>query len=124
MAAVMAAGMVPPIGMAIATFIARNKFTVNQRDAGKPAFILGLCFISEGALPFVAADPVRVIGTSVLGGAIAGAISMSLGISLQAPHGGLFVIPFVSQPVIYLVAIAIGAAVTGVTYAIIKPKAE
>lgn len=124
MAAVMAAGMVPPIGMAIATLIARNKFTVNQRDAGKPAFVLGLCFISEGALPFVAADPVRVIGTSILGGAASGAISLGLGITLQAPHGGLFVIPFVSQPLAYLAAIAAGSVVTGVLYAMIKPKAE
>ena len=123
MAAAMAAGMVPPIGMAIATWIARNKFTVNQRDAGKASFVLGLCFISEGALPFVAADPVRVIATSILGGATAGAISLGLGITLQAPHGGLFVIPFVSQPLMYLAAIAIGSAVTGVTYALIKPKA-
>ena len=123
MAAAMAAGMVPSIGMAIATWIARNKFTVNQRDAGKASIVLGLCFISEGALPFVAADPVRVIATSILGGATAGAISLGLGITLQAPHGGLFVIPFVSQPLMYLAAIAIGSAVTGVTYALIKPKA-
>lgn len=124
MAAVMAAGMVPPIGMAIATIIARNKFTANQRDAGKASFVLGLCFISEGALPFVAADPIRVIASSILGGATAGAISMSLGITLQAPHGGLFVIPFVSQPLMYLAAIAIGSVVTGVVYATIKQKAE
>ncbi|QLB20439.1 PTS fructose transporter subunit EIIBC [Vespertiliibacter pulmonis] len=122
MAAVMAAGMVPPIGMAIATWIARNKFTTNQRDAGKASFVLGLCFISEGALPFVAADPVRVIATSILGGATAGAISLGLDISLQAPHGGLFVIPFVSQPLYYLAAIAIGSLVTGFSYALIKPK--
>ena len=109
MAAAMAAGMVPPIGMAIATWLARNKFTANQRDAGKASFVLGLCFISEGALPFVAADPLRVIISSVLGGATAGAISMSLGIALQAPHGGLFVVPFVSEPLMYLA---------------IKPKAE
>ena len=124
MAAAMAAGMVPPIGMAIATWLARNKFTVNQRDAGKASFVLGLCFISEGALPFVAADPLRVIISSVLGGATAGAISMSLGITLQAPHGGLFVVPFVSEPLMYLAAIAIGSVVTGVIYAVIKPKAE
>ena len=124
MAAAMAAGMVPPIGMAIATWLARNKFTANQRDAGKASFVLGLCFISEGALPFVAADPLRVIISSVLGGATAGAISMSLGIALQAPHGGLFVVPFVSEPLMYLAAIAIGAVVTGVIYALIKPKAE
>ncbi|HDL4195261.1 TPA: PTS transporter subunit EIIC, partial [Mannheimia haemolytica] len=124
MAAVMAAGMVPPIGMAIATLIARSKFNTNQRDAGKASFVLGLCFISEGALPFVAADPVRVIASSILGGATAGAISMALGITLQAPHGGLFVIPFVSQPLMYLAAIAIGSLVTGVVYAAIKQKAE
>ncbi|EFM97111.1 fructose-specific PTS transporter subunit EIIC [Actinobacillus pleuropneumoniae] len=124
MAAVMAAGMVPPIGMAIATLIARNKFTTNQRDAGKASFVLGLCFISEGALPFVAADPVRVIATSIIGGATAGAISMAFGITLQAPHGGLFVIPFVSQPLMYLAAIAIGSVVTGVIYATIKQKAS
>ena len=124
MAAAMAAGMVPPIGMAIATWLARNKFTSNQRDAGKASFVLGLCFISEGALPFVAADPLRVIISCVIGGATAGAISMSLGIALQAPHGGLFVVPFVSEPLMYLAAIAIGAVVTGVIYAVIKPKAE
>ena len=114
----------PPIGMAIATWLARNKFTANQRDAGKASFVLGLCFISEGALPFVAADPLRVIISCVIGGATAGAISMSLGIALQAPHGGLFVVPFVSEPLMYLAAIAIGAVVTGVIYALIKPKAE
>ena len=124
MAAAMAAGMVPPIGMAIATWLARGKFTANQRDAGKASFVLGLCFISEGALPFVAADPLRVIISSVLGGATAGAISMSLGITLQAPHGGLFVVPFVSEPLMYLAAIAIGSVVTGVIYAVIKPRAE
>ena len=124
MAAAMAAGMVPPIGMAIATWLARNKFTANQRDAGKASFVLGLCFISEGALPFVAADPLRVIISCVIGGATAGAISMSLGIALQAPHGGLFVVPFVSEPLMYLAAIAIGSVVTGVIYALIKPKAD
>ena len=124
MAAAMAAGMVPPIGMAIATWLARSKFTANQRDAGKASFVLGLCFISEGALPFVAADPLRVIISCVIGGATAGAISMSLGIALQAPHGGLFVVPFVSEPLMYLAAIAIGSVVTGVIYALIKSKAE
>ena len=123
MAAVMAAGMVPPIGMAIASFLARSKFTANQRDAGKASFVLGLCFISEGALPFVAADPMRVIISSILGGATAGAISMGLGITLQAPHGGLFVIPFVSQPLMYLGSIALGSVVTGVIYSVIKQKA-
>lgn len=122
MAAAMAGGMVPPIGMAIATWIARRKFNVNQRNSGNTAFILGLCFISEGALPFVAADPIRVIVSSVIGGATAGAISAGLGITLNAPHGGLFVIPFVSQPLMYLLAIAVGSLVTGVIYGLIKPK--
>lgn len=121
-AAAMAAGMIPPIGMAIATWIARRKFNENQRNAGKASFVLGLCFISEGALPFVAADPARVIIASIIGGATAGAISMGLGIELKAPHGGLFVIPFVSQPVMYLGAIAVGAVLTGVIYAFIRPK--
>ena len=122
MAAAMAAGMVPPIGMAIATWLARNKFSVSERDAGKSSFVLGLCFISEGALPFVAADPVRVIISSIIGGATAGAISMALAIELNAPHGGLFVIPLVSQPLIYLAAIGVGSLITGVLYALIKPK--
>lgn len=119
-AAAMAAGMVPPIGMAIATWIASKKFNDNQKNAGKASFVLGLCFISEGALPFVAADPARVIISSVVGGALAGAISMGLGIALQAPHGGLFVIPFVSAPLMYLMAIAIGSVVTGVLYAFLR----
>ncbi len=122
MAAAMAAGMVPPIGMAIATWLARNKFSVSERDAGKSSFVLGLCFISEGALPFVAADPVRVIISCIIGGATAGAISMALAIELNAPHGGLFVIPLVSQPLIYLAAIGVGSLITGVLYALIKPK--
>ena len=122
MAAVMAGGMVPPIGMAIATWIARSKFNAGQRDAGNAAFVLGLCFISEGALPFVAADPIRVIVSSVIGGALAGAISLSFAIELPAPHGGLFVVPLVSQPLMYLGAIAAGSLVTGIIYAIIRPK--
>ena len=121
-AAAMAAGMVPPIGMAIATVIARKKFEKSEQDAGKAAFVLGLCFISEGALPFVAADPIRVIGTSIIGGAVAGALSMMLGITLGAPHGGLFVIPFVSAPWLYLGIIALGSLITGILYSIIRPK--
>lgn len=119
-AAAMAAGMVPPIGMAIATWIAGRKFNENQKNAGKASFVLGLCFISEGALPFVAADPARVIISSVIGGALAGAICMGFGIALQAPHGGLFVIPFVSKPILYLSAIAIGSLTTGGLYAILR----
>lgn len=123
MAAVMAAGMVPPIGMAIATWLARRKFTKAQRDSGNVAFVLGMCFISEGAIPFAAADPIRVIGSSIVGGAITGAISMYFNLKLAAPHGGIFVVPFVENgPLLYLAAIAIGAVVTGVIYSIIKQK--
>ncbi|MDG6882407.1 EIIBC-Fru [Phocoenobacter uteri] len=122
-AAVMAAGMVPPIAMTIATLIAPKKFDNSEKEAGKASFVLGLCFISEGALPFVAADPFRVIGTSIVGGAVAGALSMMLSIELQAPHGGLFVIPFVSAPLLYIGIIALGSAITGVSYALLK-KAE
>lgn len=121
-AAAMAAGMVPPIGMAIATWIAKRKFNENQRNAGKASFVLGLCFISEGALPFVASDPARVIISSAIGGAVAGAIAMGFAIELKAPHGGLFVIPFVSQPMLYLGAIAVGSVLTGVIYALIRPS--
>ncbi|RIY32655.1 PTS fructose transporter subunit EIIBC [Psittacicella melopsittaci] len=126
MAAVMAAGMVPPIGMAIATWIARRKFTAPQRDSGNVAFVLGLCFISEGAIPFAAADPLRVIASSALGGAIAGAISMLAGVQLNAPHGGVLVAFTVNHVLTYFVAIAVGSIVTGVLYAILKaaPKAE
>ncbi|RIY37123.1 fructose-specific PTS transporter subunit EIIC [Psittacicella gerlachiana] len=122
MAAVMAAGMVPPIGMAIATWLARSKFTAAQRDSGNVAFVLGLCFISEGAIPFAAADPLRVIVSSALGGAIAGAISMVAGVTLNAPHGGLLVAFTVNHIVTYLAAIAIGSVVTGVLYSILKVK--
>lgn len=123
MAAVMAAGMVPPIGMAIATWLARRKFTKAQRDSGNVAFVLGMCFISEGAIPFAAADPIRVLGSSIVGGAITGAISMYFNLKLAAPHGGIFVIPFVENGVLtYLAAIAIGSVVTGVLYSVLKQK--
>ena len=91
MAATMAAGMVPPIGLGIATFIARRKFAQTEREAGKAALVLGLCFISEGAIPFAAKDPLRVIPASIAGGALTGALSMYFGCKLMAPHGGLFV---------------------------------
>ncbi|OBX08090.1 PTS system fructose-specific transporter subunits IIBC [Gallibacterium salpingitidis] len=125
MAAVMAAGMVPALGMGIATFIARKKFTANELEGGKASFVLGLCFISEGAIPFAARDPMRVIPSCMLGGALTGALSMVFGVQLMAPHGGIFVlaIPGAIQPVLlYLVAIAAGSILTGVLYAMIKPK--
>ncbi|MFM2480618.1 PTS fructose-like transporter subunit IIB [Celerinatantimonas sp. YJH-8] len=123
MAAIMAAGMVPPLGMGIATFIARRKFTKPEAEGGKAAFVLGLCFISEGAIPFAARDPMRVIPINMIGGAITGALSMYLHCELRAPHGGIFVllIPHAINNVLaYLAAIVIGALVTGVLYAFVR----
>ncbi|MDO6496665.1 PTS fructose transporter subunit IIBC [Photobacterium sanguinicancri] len=127
MAAVMAAGMVPALGMGLATLLAKRKFTNSESEAGKASFVLGLCFISEGAIPFAARDPMRVIPSCMVGGALTGALSMLFGAKLMAPHGGLFVlfIPNAITPVfMYLVAIAAGTIVTGVTYAFLKRADE
>ncbi|MGO2580581.1 MAG: PTS fructose-like transporter subunit IIB [Halomonas sp.] len=123
MAAIMAAGMVPAIGMGIASFVARNKFSAPEREAGKASFVLGLCFISEGAIPFAAKDPLRVIPACIAGGALTGALSMLVGAKLMAPHGGIFVllIPNAITPaLLYLGAIVAGSLVTGLSYAFIK----
>ena len=123
MAAVMAAGMVPPIGMAIATLIARHKFAQSEREAGKAAGVLGLCFISEGAIPFAAKDPLRVIPASIAGGALTGALSMYFGCKLMAPHGGLFVLLIpnaINHALLYLLAIVAGSLLTAVVYALLK----
>lgn len=123
MAAVMAGGMVPPIGMGIATLLARRKFDQGEREAGKAALVLGLCFISEGAIPFAAKDPLRVIPASIVGGALTGALSMLFGCKLLAPHGGLFVLLIpnaMNHALLYLLAIAVGSVVTGVLYALLK----
>jgi PTS system fructose-specific IIC component len=123
MAAVMAGGMVPPIGMGIATLLARRKFAQSEREAGKAALVLGLCFISEGAIPFAAKDPLRVIPASIAGGALTGALSMLFGCKLLAPHGGLFVLLIpnaMNHALLYLLAIAAGSVVTGVLYALLK----
>ena len=123
MAATMAAGMVPPIGLGIATFLARRKFAQTEREAGKAALVLGLCFISEGAIPFAAKDPLRVIPASILGGALTGALSMYFGCKLMAPHGGLFVLLIpnaINHALLYLLAIVAGSLLTAVVYAVIK----
>lgn len=123
MAAAMAAGMVPALGMGMATLLARRKFSVSEREAGKASLVLGLCFISEGAIPFAARDPLRVIPCCMLGGATAGALSMWFGATLLAPHGGIFVffIPNAINPVPgYALAIIIGTLLTAVCYATIK----
>lgn len=111
-AAVMAGGMVPPLGIAIATTIFKNKFTKDERDAGKTCYIMGLSFITEGAIPFAASDPVKVIPASIIGAAIAGGLSMMFGVLLPAPHGGIFVFPVVTNPVMYLMSVVIGSLVT------------
>ena len=123
MAAIMAAGMVPPLAMGVATLLARHKFEQGEREGGKAALVLGLCFISEGAIPFAARDPMRVLPCCIAGGALTGALSMAFGAKLMAPHGGLFVllIPGAITPVLlYLVAIIAGTLLAGVSYAILK----
>jgi PTS system fructose-specific IIC component len=112
MAAVMAAGMVPPLAMALATTVRSRLFTKAERENGKAAWVLGASFITEGAIPFAAADPLRVIPSAMAGGAVTGALSMAFGCTLRAPHGGIFVVPLIGQPLLYLVAIAAGTAVT------------
>ncbi|SNX61854.1 PTS system D-fructose-specific IIA component (F1P-forming) (Frc family) /PTS system D-fructose-specific IIB component (F1P-forming) (Frc family) /PTS system D-fructose-specific IIC component (F1P-forming) (Frc family) [Streptomyces sp. TLI_55] len=112
MAAVMAAGMVPPLGMALATTVRKKLFTETERENGKAAWVLGASFISEGAIPFAAADPLRVIPASMAGGAVTGALTMAFGSTLRAPHGGIWVTFLIGKPFLYLLAIAIGTAVT------------
>ena len=123
MAAVMAAGMTPPLGIALATLVARSRFTLQEREAGKAAAVLGLAFITEGAIPFAAKDPLRVIPCLTLGAALTGALSMLCGVALRAPHGGLFVlaIPGAVTPVLpYVLAILAGSAVSAAALALVK----
>ncbi|SES86151.1 PTS fructose transporter subunit IIC [Anaerobranca gottschalkii] len=112
MAAIMAAGMTPPLGLALATVLFKDKFNQEEREAGKAAWVLGISFITEGAIPFAAADPLRVIPSIMAGSAVAGALSMIFGCTLRAPHGGIFVVPFIEKPFMYLIALAIGSVVT------------
>ncbi|WP_432323324.1 PTS fructose transporter subunit IIBC [Yersinia enterocolitica] len=123
MASIMAAGMVPPLAMGLATLLARHKFDKGEQEGGKAALVLGLCFISEGAIPFAARDPMRVLPCCIAGGALTGALSMAFGAQLMAPHGGLFVllIPGAIHPVLlYLVAIIAGTVLAGGLYAMLK----
>uniref|UniRef100_A0AAU2V7U7 Fructose-specific PTS transporter subunit EIIC n=1 Tax=Streptomyces sp. NBC_00003 TaxID=2903608 RepID=A0AAU2V7U7_9ACTN len=112
MAAVMAAGMVPPLAMALATTVRGRLFTRTERENGKAAWVLGASFITEGAIPFAAADPLRVIPSAMAGGAVTGALSMAFGCTLRAPHGGIFVVPLIGNAFLYLLAIAAGTAVS------------
>lgn len=128
MAAIMAAGMVPPLALGLSTLVARRKFDKAQQEGGKAALVLGLCFITEGAIPFAARDPMRVLPCCIVGGALTGALSMAVGAKLMAPHGGLFVllIPGAITPVLgYLLAIVAGTLVAGLAYAFLKrPETE
>lgn len=120
MAAVMAAGMVPPLGMALATVLDRRLFTLAERENGKAAWLLGASFISEGAIPFAAADPLRVIPASILGAATTGAISMAAGVTSQAPHGGIFVFFAIGNIGMFVLSIVVGAIITGVAVVALK----
>ncbi|MCQ4638258.1 fructose-specific PTS transporter subunit EIIC [Anaerovorax odorimutans] len=120
MAAVMIGGMVPPIAIALATTFFKHKFTAEERKAGLVNYIMGLCFITEGAIPFAASDPLRVIPSCVAGSAVAGGISMAMGCTLRAPHGGIFVFPVVGSVGGYLLALVIGSLVGMILLAILK----
>lgn len=120
MASVMAGGMVPPLAIFIATLLFKNKFTQDQKDAGLTNLVMGLSFVTEGAIPFAAADPLRVIPSFVVGSALAGGLVGGFGIRLLAPHGGIFVALLLSHPILYLVFIAIGAVVSAVILGIVK----
>jgi len=127
MAAVMAGGMTPPLGIAIATLIGGNRFTQAEREAGKAAGVLGLSFITEGAIPFAAKDPLRVIPSAILGSATAGALSMYFAVALHAPHGGAFVLAIpnaVSHLGWYVLAIAVGSALTAMALLVLKPALD
>lgn len=120
MAAVMAAGMVPPLGLALATVLFKDKFTPAEKEAGKAAWVLGISFITEGAIPFAAADPIRVIPSIMLGSAVTGALSMLLGCTLSVPHGGIFVTFAVTNILGYVIALAAGTVVTAFVVGFLK----
>ena len=120
MAAVMIGGMVPPIGIALCATFFKNRFTQKERQSAMTNYIMGLCFITEGAIPFAAADPARVIPSCVVGAAAAGALSMLFGCTLMAPHGGVFVFPVVGNPLFYLLALLVGSVITMALMAILK----
>lgn len=124
MAAVMAGGMVPPLAIALATLIFPKKFTENERKSGPTNIIMGLSFITEGAIPFAAADPIRVIPACIIGSGLAGGLSMFFECTLRAPHGGIFVVPTIGNPLMYLISIIIGAIVSGIILGVIKRKIQ
>ena len=123
MAAVMIGGMVPPCAIALASILFKNKFTKDERKSAPVNFIMGLAFITEGAIPYAAADPLHVLPSCIIGAAVAGALSMAFGCTLMAPHGGIFVFPVVGNAVMYLVALVVGTVVGAVLLGLLKKKA-
>ena len=124
MAAVMAGGMVPPIAIALCTTFFKDRFTEAERKAGPTNYIMGLAFITEGAIPFAAADPIRVIPSMVVGSAIAGALTMAFDCTLRAPHGGIFVVPTIGNPLMYLIAILVGAIIGCLILGLVKKSLD
>ena len=122
MAAVMAGGMVPPLAIALCTTFFPSRFTEAERKSGITNYIMGLSFITEGAIPFAAADPVRVLPACIIGAGTAGALSMFFECTLRAPHGGIFVVPTIGNPLLYLASIAIGSVVACFILALVKPS--
>ena len=122
MAAVMIGGMVPPCAIALATLLFKNKFTKEERESGPMNFIMGLAFITEGAIPYAAADPLHVLPSCIIGSGLAGVLSMAFGCTLMAPHGGIFVVPVMENAVMYLLALVIGTVVSAVLLGVLKKK--
>ena len=120
MAAVMVGGMVPPLAIALSTTFFPKKWTPSERRDGIVNYVMGLCFISEGAIPYAAADPLRVLPSCIVGSAVSGALSMLFGCTLRAPHGGIFVFPVVGNPLMYVVALAAGSIVGAVILSLLK----
>ena len=120
--AVMIGGMVPPCAIALATMLFKDKFTKEQRESGPTNFVMGLAFITEGAIPYAAADPFRVIPSCIIGSGVAGALSMVFNCTLMAPHGGIFVFPVVGGSWMYLLSLVIGAVISTVLLGVLKKK--
>lgn len=124
MAAVMIGGMTPPCAIALATLLFKNKFTKEERESGPTNFIMGLAFITEGAIPFAAADPLHVLPSCIIGSAVSGALSIAFGCTLMAPHGGIFVVPVMGNALLYVVALVIGTVVSAILLGTLKKKVE
>lgn len=122
MAAVMIGGMVPPCAIALATLIFKNRFTKEEREAGPTNFVMGLAFITEGAIPYAASDPLHVLPACIIGSGVAGALSMAFQCTLMAPHGGIFVFPVVGNALMYLVALVAGTLISAFLLGVLKKK--